>query len=245
MKRTRIRSGLAVAVMVAVALAAGLVRAGAGGPEAELLRDAATPSGLESSRDRVGAAMLIYGKGSTGMCFSDGFLTILARQTGLPLNRRFTPVRLDSPTLFEQPFAVLSGQGGFTLSEAERANLGAYLRGGGVLLASAGCSNAAWASSFEAELRRAAPGLEWSPIGPGHPLMDTVFELPPLSGREPTAERALVWELRLGGRWVGVYSPLGLNDTANAGGGCCCCGGNELRDAHLFNANALAYALTR
>jgi hypothetical protein len=54
--------------------------------------------------------------------------------------------------------------------------------------------------------------------------------------------------LEIDGKIVMVYSPEGLNDTANAnksgGKNCCCCGGNEVKNSQQINVNIFTYALT-
>lgn len=190
---------------------------------------------------RVG--MTVYAGGKSGLCFSNGFLADIARRTQINVTRRFEPIPLADDGVFNYPFMVMSGTGPFELSSDELDHLKAYLTRGGFLLASAGCSNKAWAASFQEAVRQLFPDHPLEPLKLDHPLFHTIYNITRLPTRKPTDEYPL-WGLRLGDRLVLVYSPLGLNDTARAGGGCCCCGGNELRNAALVNANVLAYALT-
>ena len=193
---------------------------------------------------RVKVANLVYGGGKTGVCFAEGFLVSLARETELNIQRTFDRVNLADEALFEHPFAIMTGEGDFTLNDAEKDNLKAYLDRGGFLLASAGCSNAAWAENFRAvsdELYRADA---LAALEPDHPLFRQLYEIDGLDMKRPTGHEKL-WGLSRDGRLALVFSPEGLNDTANAGKGCCCCGGNEVRNARQINANILLYALTR
>jgi hypothetical protein len=66
------------------------------------------------------------------------------------------------------------------------------------------------------------------------------------SSRYKSGENKLpdLYGLELDGRIVLIWSPDGLNDTANAGPNCCCCGGNEVKAAKMINVNLLSYALT-
>ena len=177
---------------------------------------------------RVG--MAVYADGKTGLCFSNGFLADIARRTPINVSRRFEPIPLDSDGVFDYPFMVMSGAGPFELSPSEHDNLKAYLTRGGFLLASAGCSNKAWAAGFQQAVAHLFPDHSLEPLKPDHPLFHTIYNITRLPTRKPTDLHPL-WGLYLGDRLVLVYSPLGLNDTARAGGGCCCCGGNELRNA--------------
>lgn len=192
----------------------------------------------------VQVAMLVYDGGKTAKCFSDHFLATLARQTGIKVQRRFTAVDLSSEQIFQYPLAILTGQQAFELSDAERDRLKSYLSRGGMLLASAGCSNPQWRTSFEREMQRMFPDRELTPLPMSHRLFQTVYKIEKLVAHSQSPQTQLL-SLQSGQRLAVVYSPLGLNDTEQAGKGCCCCGGNELREAHLINANILAYALTR
>ena len=93
-------------------------------------------------------ANLIYAGSKSSVCFSSKFLKTVQQDTNLNTDKDFTPVRLDSDSLFEFPFAVMTGEGSFTLREQERKNLREYLDRGGFLLASAGCSSSEWGRSF-------------------------------------------------------------------------------------------------
>lgn len=196
-----------------------------------------------SSQGLVRVGMLVYDQGKTGVCFSDGFLTIVARETQANINRRFEAVSLAGGDLFEYPFIVMSGTGRFTLSQEELGNLKAYLLRGGFILASAGCSNRLWAASFQEVVRTVFPDADLKPIGLDHPIFHTLYDIDRATSRKGTDQDALLG-LELHGRLIAVFSPLGLNDTASAGKGCCCCGGNEVRNAAQINANILVYILT-
>ena len=203
---------------------------------------AAAPTPEEAMRVRV--ADLSYGGGATSVCFSSGYLALLDRETTIDVAREPVRVELGSDTLFEFPFAVLSGEGGFQLTDAEAMNLRLYLERGGFVLASAGCSNDRWARDFEREVAAIFADNPLQALGRDHEVFHTVFDV---NGFQTSAWKgeAELYGLSVDGRLAMIYSPQGLNDTGNAGGGCCCCGGNEIRNAKYINANVLAYALTR
>ena len=66
---------------------------------------------------------LIYNGNKSSVCFADRFLTDVAQQTSLRVNKKFCPVRLDAEALFDYPFCVMSGNENFTLNEKERRQL--------------------------------------------------------------------------------------------------------------------------
>jgi hypothetical protein len=192
----------------------------------------------------VKVAMVVYAKGKTGECFADGFLTTLARKSRTKISRRFTYVEMASQDIFEYPFLVMTGQGPFDLNDKERVNLKKYLNRGGLLLASSGCSNSAWAQSFSKQLAKLSLKGKLKPLAMDHAVFHTVYDIERIVAKSPTGKPIQLHGLEIAKRLVVIYSPIGLNDTSNAGDGCCCCGGNEIRDAHLINANIVAYALT-
>lgn len=193
---------------------------------------------------RVG--LLVYGtEQKTGRCFSEDFLELLSLETTVRVSRTFAPVALDSPELAGFPFVVMSGEGSFQLTSAEQAALRAYLRSGGFVLASAGCSNHAWAVSFERAMAQAMPEAPLHELTLEHPVFSTAFDVTELASRRRQPVRML--GVQVGDRLAVLYSPQGLNDTRNIGaaaaGECCCCGGDEIVGARAINANALVYTL--
>ena len=79
------------------------------------------PEGASEGRVRV--AMLTYGaERKTSVCFADHFLRDVAIETDINIDRRFTKIDLDSEELFAHPFAVMTGEGSFELTEQEIAN---------------------------------------------------------------------------------------------------------------------------
>lgn len=196
------------------------------------------------ANSEVVVARLTYDNGKSAVCFADQFLATYARETGQNVRRAYAEVDLAGNALFEHPFALLSGQEGFTLSKAEKKNLKTYLERGGFVLASAGCSNAAWARSFEAVIKELFGDKALTPLDTDHALFHTVYDIDHIDVRRPGG-RHPVYGMVSDGRVRLVYSPLGLNDTGNAGGDCCCCGGSEIKNARLINVNVLGYALTR
>jgi len=183
---------------------------------------------------------LIYAGNQSSVCFADRFLTDLARQTNLRVNRKFCPVRLDAEAVFDYPFCVMSGNENFTLSEKERKQLRKYLAHGGFLLISPGCSDEKWDRAFRREVKLCFPENPLKLIPMSHPIFSLVNHIPRLTDKH--GKLAMLEGLEMNGRLVLVYSKEGLNDVAHAKG-CCCCGGNELRDPARVNVNVFTYAV--
>ena len=196
--------------------------------------------------EKLKCANLVYAVSKSSVCFSDQFLATVSRETNCQPERRFTPVKLAEEDVFRFPFAIMTGEGAFGLTERERHVLKSYLMRGGFLLASAGCSSAPWDQSFRQEIRRIFPDKKLTKIGMDHPIFHTVFDVQSVMLKKRGTTR--LEGLEIEGKIVLIYSPEGLNDTGNAGqdGGrkCCCCGGNEIKNSQEINVNIFTYALT-
>jgi len=201
----------------------------------------ATLSAAESgASDAIECANLIYGGTKSSVCFSEEFLSAVAAETSINTARKFKPLKLAEKELFRFPFAVMTGEGAFSLTDEERKNLKIYLEKGGFLLASAGCSSKEWSESFRREIETVFPERPLEEIQLQHPIFRTVYDVPRLDTAH--GGDAALFGLTVAGKTVLIYSPDGLNDTGTMHG-CCCCGGNEIKNAQKVNANILAYAL--
>ena len=189
--------------------------------------------------EAIECANLIYGGTKSSVCFSEEFLSAVASQTSINTARKFKPVKLAEKEVFRFPFAVMTGEGAFTLLEEERRNLKLYLEKGGFLLASAGCSSKEWGDSFVREMEIIFPERKLGEVPMEHAIFRTIFDVPRLDTKHQDSR---LQGLTLGGKIVVIYSPDGLNDTATMHG-CCCCGGNEIKNSQKVNANILVYAL--
>lgn len=206
-------------------------------------RDARNSNAAAAEKTAVQVAVLTYANGKTSQCFAPGFLTTVARHTRIEVQKEFSTAILGQSKLHAFPFIIMTGEGAFTLNDDEKTTLKSYLQRGGFLLASPGCSNDPWSKSFTTLLKELFPDPSLQALKMDHPVFHTIYDINELPGRK-AGTAGHIDGLTLGGRLVVLFSPLGINDTENAGGGCCCCGGNELKDAHRINANILAYVLT-
>lgn len=205
---------------------------------------AAPAKSVSISGNEVQCAALIYGGNQKSKCFANQFLADLSQNTNVRTQPQFIQVRMDAKELFCSPFAVLSGEGAFKLTDAERANLKQYLENGGFLLASAGCSSKPWADSFTAEMKRLMPSRTMVKLPPENAIFHTVYDVRESHYKSGKDRFPDLFGVEIDGRVAVIFSPDGLNDTGNAGKDCCCCGGDEVKAAKQINVNVLAYALT-
>jgi hypothetical protein len=204
---------------------------------------AAPASAQETPRGTVKCANLIYSNGKTSVCYSPEFLKEIQKQTNIVAHPEFVPVKVESDELYQHPFAVMTGEGSFELTEPQRSALRNYLTNGGFVVASAGCSSREWAGSFRKQLQQIFPDAELKKLDFSHPIFHTVYDIDGLDKRKSPGQTYLEG-LEIDGKIALIFSRDGLNDTGNAGGNCCCCGGNEIDDALRINVNLLAYTLT-
>ena len=191
--------------------------------------------------DAIECANIIYAGTKSSVCFSEEFLSTVAAETTINTSRKFKAVKLAEKEVFRFPFAVMTGEGAFALTEDERKNLKLYLEKGGFLLASAGCSSKEWNDSFIHEIQAIFPDRKLADVPMSHPIFRTVHDIDRLATAHAAADAKLLG-LTFGSKIVLIYSPDGLNDTGSMHG-CCCCGGNEIRNSQQVNVNILAYAL--
>jgi hypothetical protein len=192
--------------------------------------------------ETVQCANLIYGGNNTSRCFSDEFLSDVQRKTAIPTERRFKSVKLSSDDLFKYPFVIITGENQFYFTPAERKNLKKYLQSGGFMLASAGCSNKKFDSSFRREIKRIFGKNKLKAIPMDHIIFRTVNKIKKFDLKHETGKKTLLEGLEINGKIALIYSEQGLNDTAHTSG-CCCCGGNEIKNSIEVNVNILVYAL--
>ena len=196
---------------------------------------------LSAKEGAVECGNLIYAGTRTSRCFSDEFLTTVQQKTSISTERRFKAVKLADEELFKIPFVIMTGEGDFNLTGKERENLKRYLQNGGFLLASASCSNAAWGTAFEREIKAIFGNDTLKDIPMDHEVFRTIFTIKDMKLAKSSGESVLRG-VTYNGKLVVVYSGDGLNDTSHTEG-CCCCGGNEIQNSMEINANILAYAL--
>ncbi len=195
----------------------------------------------EEEGSKVKCANLVYAVNKSSVCFSDRFLRRLELETNIRTNPQFVRAFLNSQEIYQYPFAIMTGEGGFSLTPRERINLRYYVTHGGFLLASAGCSDPSWTQSFRREAAQIFPQAKLMPIPLSHAMYHTVYSINSIQTHHDR-RGAKLEGLYHDGKIVVIFSPDGLNDTSHAQN-CCCCGGDELDQAEYINVNILAYAL--
>ncbi len=234
-----------IAALVALIVTSALVALAAESKDA----DAKKPAAKKLDTTKLGGepdgivqvANLVYAGTKSSKCFSDHFLVKTEKDSSISTSRRFHAVKLRGEDIFAFPMVVMTGEGTFRLSDAERENLRTYITRGGFLLASAGCSSAEWDRSFRREMAAIFPKHPMQSIDMKHPLFHTVYEITKIETKHGKPRPLM--GVSIGGRVGIIYSQDGLNDTGHTEG-CCCCGGNEIKNAVEINVNTLAYALT-
>lgn len=190
---------------------------------------------------QVQVGNLIYASSKTSKCFSDSFLASVSKDAGINLVTKFIPVKSGSAKeLSGVGFAIMTGEGAFTMTSDERTQLKAWLENGGFLLASAGCSSKEWTASLRNEVNQMFGADALTTVSAEHPLFQTLYDVRSITLKNNG--KARFEGVIVDGRLVCLFSHEGLNDTARVQG-CCCCGGNEITNAHQVVANALVYAL--
>lgn len=189
----------------------------------------------------VAVGNVTYAGTKTSKCFSDAFIAAVGSRVAVTVRPTFTPVKSADPKeMGTVAFAVMTGEGAFTLTPAERTTLKQWLEDGGFLLASAGCSSPEWGASFRAEMQRMYDDNVMVSLEADHPVFRSLNDLSNLQLKNKGKIRfeGVIRD----GRLAVLFSPEGLNDTAHVNG-CCCCGGNEVVNAEAVVSNALVYAL--
>ena len=75
----------------------------------------------------VQVANLVYAGTKSSRCFSDHFLIKAEKESSISTSRRFHAVKLGSENVFEFPLVIMTGEGDFQLTAAERENLRRYV----------------------------------------------------------------------------------------------------------------------
>ena len=174
---------------------------------------------IQAKEGAVQCGNLIYAGTKTSHCFSDEFLSTVQQKTSITTERRFKPVKLSSKELFKFPFVIMTGEDDFSLTRKERENLKKYLENGGFMLASPGCSNKAWASAFQREIKRIFGKDALKDIPMDHAIFKTIFTIKSL--KLSHGGMGKLQGITHNGKLVVAFASDGLNDTSNTEG-CCC-----------------------
>ena len=128
----------------------------------------------------VQIARLHYDGGGDWYCDPSSlpnWLEAVRARTGIPTPEAEAVVTLDSENLYQYPFLYLSGHGRIAPEAEDLAELRRYLDAGGFLYAD---DNYGLDASFRAMVASLYPEEELLPIGAGHPIYRSYYELPGL-----------------------------------------------------------------
>jgi Domain of unknown function (DUF4159) len=121
-------------------------------------------------------------------------LDAVLQYTNIPVHQEEVVITLDSPELLAFPFLFMTGHKLVRFKQEERAGLVRYVENGGLLFAD-DCNhdvNGLFATSFEAEMRRAFTGEDvLAKIPNSHPLYRAFFTFP--DGPPQTAQELNGW----------------------------------------------------
>jgi len=120
-------------------------------------------------------------------------------------------VAIDSPELSDSLFAVLAGDGPFSLTDLERERLSRWLGLGGFLVfdnAGRTAPDKGFERSMRNEMKRILPGATFERVSPEHVLYRTFYRLDYPAGR--AIFQSYVEAVRVGSRYCAVYSPNDL-----------------------------------
>ncbi|HEX4149774.1 MAG TPA: DUF4159 domain-containing protein, partial [Pirellulales bacterium] len=166
----------------------------------------------------VQVANLVYAGFKSSECFADQFLIKAEKESAISTSRRFHAVKLSSDEIYAFPLLIMTGEGVFQLSDAERNNLRRFAERGGFLLASAGCSSPDWNRAFRREMELVFPTHSMTALGMDHPIFHTVYDIDTLEAHHGKCKP--LEGITINGRLGVVYSEDGLNDTSHTQG-CC------------------------
>ena len=171
--------------------------------------------------------------------------------TGTPVSFELRDVKLTDASIFEMPFAYLTGTTDFAFTEEERAALRRFLMNGGVLMVEAGEGRKSFDTSFRHEIAAILPGKPLTVLPPNHELFkrpvsaETVKARPALAVKHGNQieMQPEMYGVEVNGTLSVIYTPNDLSagwERALAPYAL----GYESKDATALGLNVLYYAVT-
>jgi len=135
-------------------------------------------------------------------------------------------ISITDETLFDYHLVFMHGRNRFQWTDTERRRLRFYLENGGMLFADAICASEAFTAAFRQEMAAIFPDHPIENVPADDPLFTRRFggaDLQKVSRHEPTATAEgtigtrtvegppVLQGIRLGGRWVVLFSPLDVS----------------------------------
>ena len=170
--------------------------------------------------------------------------------TGIAVDYAPHVVRLDDPRLMNYPLSFMTGHYDFELTPEEKSNLSAYLRRGGVLVASAAGGLSPFDKAFRREIKDVIPDAGLIPLPPSHPLflsgwnaIHKVRYTAPVLRDHPGLDTPELYALFIQSRPAVIYSPWDLLSGVNRESNVYAKGVAD-DDATRLLINALTYLLS-
>jgi Domain of unknown function (DUF4159) len=142
----------------------------------------------EAARDTVQLASLsLDAGGQEAQRALPNAASLIGTQLPISISATPEPVGFDAQQLSDVPFLWIHGRTDFTLDDAQRKVLRAYVENGGIILGTAICGNEAFAAAFRRELALILPAAPLLAVPPSHPMMkaDGGFDLSNVTIRTP------------------------------------------------------------
>jgi hypothetical protein len=120
-------------------------------------------------------------------------LHLLRDEVGVRVGDERHDLTIDDVALFDHHLAFMHGQHRFRLTEAERANLRAFIERGGMLMADAVCGSEAFAESFRREMQDIFPEASLEAIPADDPIFTAEFggfDVTTVTRRDPVRRAA-------------------------------------------------------
>ena len=184
-------------------------------------------------------------------------LRAAARETGVRVDD--VPAQIDplDPALFDHHLVFMHGRQGFTFDPPRRRQIATFLERGGMLLADAVCASGGFAQAFRAEIAAILPDARLEEIPAADPIFTAAeyggYDIREVTLREPAGgdgplgvrKRRIPPKLegvRIGDRWVVIFSPYDLSCALEKQNSMECTGyGRD--DAEKIALNVLLYSL--
>ena len=211
-------------------------------------------------RGRIFFPYLNHGATNPAPHAPQNLLAYLEKYCDMRIEHQASTVTLSDPSLSDYPILFTHGRGAFQISEEQQRRLRLHLEWGGFLFANAICSAEPFAESFQSEMRKVFPNVQWESIPLSDPIFSDVYggfkidtlnvrQIERIPGQEGTRVRERqvqpeLYGIRLSNddRWVVVFSPhdvsCALEKTSSLE-----CRGYTQESALRLAANVMLYAI--
>lgn len=186
-------------------------------------------------------------------------LQAAAKELGLRTGVEERQIALSDAKLYEFPILFMHGRTAFTLTEAERAKLKAYLDRGGVLFVNSICGSEAFTNSFRRQIALMYPDQTLKLVPGSDPVWTTQFggfDLRQVeirqsgksaagTGKDSVIKSSVKMEaLTVNGRYAIFFSPIDISCALEQYSSASC-PGYSIKDAAKIGLNVILYAVEK